>query len=328
MQQVQLSICSDYWVKLGVPTLIKETLEKFLVVALAAVVSVSCSRDRSVSEGRPGGGPVAAMTSAAPAMAPPPELSPALNDLASADLLSRSFADFVSPIDASVGIVAVPVGRRGPVISLGQWKEGPAWSTSKIPLVLAALDEDPERHVTASMQMAITQSDNAAADAVWQSLGPPEEAALKMDKVLRDFGDPTNVESQRLRGPRYSAFGQTTWSLTNQAKFLAAVACSQKAGVVLDLMQQVEPGQRWGLGTISGTRFKGGWGPSVDESRYLIRQFGLIPAAHGLIAVAAAADVNSHTFDGAIPVLDALAHWITTHLSDFPVGVCTSGVGR
>lgn len=326
IKQAQSSTYFDDGARSGMQTMIRKTLVTALVGALAVSGTASCSRGKGASQESSSGEAVAAMTPSAQAITPPPGPSSVLDDLASADLLLRAFAGFVSPVEANVGIVAVPVGRHGPVVSLGQWKEGPAWSTSKVPLVLAALDEDPDHRVTASMEIAIMQSDNTAADTVWQSLGTPEEAAAKMDKVLRNFGDPTNVESRRLRGPNYSAFGQTIWSLANQAKFLAAVACSEKAAPVFNLMQQIEPGQRWGLGSISDTRFKGGWGPSVDESRYLLRQFGLISTAKGMFAVAIGADVNSRTYDSAIPVADALSGWISEHVLDFPAGTCPSEV--
>ena len=70
------------------------------------------------------------------------------------------------------------------------------------------------------MVAAITESDNAAAESIWEGLGDPATAAAEVGKVLHDTGDPTMVESRKLR-PEYTAFGQTDWSLTNQAMFLA-----------------------------------------------------------------------------------------------------------
>lgn len=306
---------------------IRGPLATIAVASLGVLFIASCSRGGNAAPDEAASRESAAATSVAPVTTTPAGPNPSLEDLVAADRLSQDFGSFVSPVDSTVGIVAAPVGRNGPVVLLGEWQEGAAWSTSKVPLVLAALDNDPEHRVTPAIRLAITQSDNTAADEVWQSLGAPDEAAAKMDKVLRDFGDPTKVESRRLRGPRYSAFGQTIWSLANQAKFLAALACSQKAVSVLDLMQQVEPGQRWGLGTLPGAKFKGGWGPSDDESRYLLRQFGLIPSANGLFAVAIAADVNSRSYEGAISAADALSDWISAHLVDFPAGTCPSGTG-
>lgn len=306
-------------------TFARRTLRVVTFGSLIVVVSPSCSQGSGTVQNEENRDDVAAVTSVAPATRTTSDTSLPFKKPAAPERLSEEFATFVSPIDATVGIVAVPVGGDGPVVSLGEWREGAAWSTAKVPLVLAGLDEDPEHRVTAAMELAITKSDNVAADEVWRSLGAPEEAAAKMDKVLRDFGDPTDVESRRLRGPRYSAFGQTIWSLVNQARFLAALACSQRAAPVLDLMRQVEPGQQWGLGAIAGTKFKGGWGPSSDETHYLVRQIGLIPKGSGLVAVATAADVDSRTYEGAIPVANALSGWLSAHLADFPAGSCPLG---
>jgi len=291
-----------------------------VVVVIIAVLTVR--RDSDETSGASRVLPAVSATTSATSLATSPdpsEPSPANDGYAG---LTGDFLNFVSPVEAVVGMAAFPVGGTGPGVSLGQWQEGAAWSTSKVPLVLAALDADPDRQVTTDMQMAITHSDNTAADNVWQSLGTPEEAASKMDLVLRGYGDPTNVESRRLRGPKYSAFGQTIWSLGHQASFLAGVACSPPARPVLDLMRQVEPGQQWGLGRIAGSRFKGGWGPSLDGGRYIIRQFGLVPTESGVVAVAIGADVNSSTYDGAIPAINALANWISAHLAAFPSGNC------
>jgi hypothetical protein len=49
-------------------------------------------------------------------------------------------------------------------------------------------------------------------------------------------------------------------------------------------MGGVVPEQRWGLGTLPGIRFKGGWGPSEDGG-YDVIQVGI--AGEAVIALAA-----------------------------------------
>jgi hypothetical protein len=49
------------------------------------------------------------------------------------------------------------------------------------------------------MTLAITESDNAAAESIWGRLGDPVTAAHKVEDVLRQTGDPTIVQSQRVR---------------------------------------------------------------------------------------------------------------------------------
>jgi beta-lactamase class A len=54
------------------------------------------------------------------------------------------------------------------------------------------------------MRAAITESDNAAAESVWEQLGDPTTAAQKVEQILQDSGDPTTVESRKLR-PEFTA---------------------------------------------------------------------------------------------------------------------------
>src|ERR1700738_4467094 len=57
--------------------------------------------------------------------------------------LATSFAAVEQSVDADVGVAVAAVGRTGTVLTFGGWTSGPAWSTSKVPLVLAALREPP-----------------------------------------------------------------------------------------------------------------------------------------------------------------------------------------
>jgi hypothetical protein len=62
------------------------------------------------------------------------------------------------------------------------------------------------------------------------------------------------------------------------------------------LMGNVEGDQRWGLGLLPDSRFKGGWGPSLSGD-YLVRQMGLVQTSRGMTAVALAAAPASGLFD-------------------------------
>ena len=148
------------------------------------------------------------------------------------------------------------------------------------------LAEENPPTVTDSMAAAITESDNAAAELIWERLGDPVTAAHKVEAVLRQYGDPTTVEWRKVR-PEFTAFGQTIWSLTDQARFTAAAVCDSSNAQIFALMGQVEGGQSWGLGVIPDTRFKGGWGPSPTGS-YLVRQLGVLKSPAGSAAVAVA----------------------------------------
>lgn len=51
--------------------------------------------------------------------------------------LLSAFADLADSIPATIGLAAAPIGSPKQVVSLGAWKSGAAWSTSKVPLVVA-----------------------------------------------------------------------------------------------------------------------------------------------------------------------------------------------
>jgi hypothetical protein len=257
---------------------------------------------------------------------PAPNSGPALSS-AGTEPLSADFSQFSRSVPGIVGLAAVAVGGDGTVLSLGGWDSGPAWSTAKVPLVLAKMQEDQFSTITAAMRAAITASDNDSAKEIWASMGTPQEAALKMERVLRAVGDPTIVEYRAMRAAEgYTAFGQTTWSLADQAKFMSGIACDPGAVPLLELMGQVDPDQRWGLGQIPDTRFKGGWGPSLS-GQYLVRQVGLVPTPNGTVAVAVAAEPNvglgPEGLSNGEQALDALANWIAAHLGDLPAGHCS-----
>ena len=187
----------------------------------------------------------------------------------------NSFHALSSRLSAEVGIAIASVGSSP--VCLGTWSSGVAWSTSKVPLVIAASRAGVGSHELVAQ--TITQSDNAAAEELWSRLGDPASAAQQVQDVIREAGDPaTVVESRRLR-EGYTAFGQTKWSLADQARFAAGLAQVAEASAVVDLMRGLATDHRWGL-AAKGFAAKGGWGPGLAED-YLVRQFGIIPTASG-----------------------------------------------
>ena len=234
--------------------------------------------------------------------------------------LAADFARLETKLHAVAGIAVSAVGNGQAPIMLGDWEHGPAWSTIKVPLIIAALRQENPPTVTDAMTAAITESDNAAAESIWASLGDPVTAARKVEAVLRQTGDSTTVQSQKVR-PEFTAFGQTDWSLTDQARFTSVAVCDSANAPVFALMGRVQPDQRWGIGTVPGAQFKGGWGPSPTGS-YLVRQLGVLPALNGRIAVALAAQPASGKFDDGTAALDEMASWLTAHLGALPAGQC------
>jgi hypothetical protein len=170
------------------------------------------------------------------------------------------------------------------------------------------------------MKAAITESDNTAAESLWDELGNPTTAAEQVQQILQQTGDPTTVESRRLR-PEFTAFGQTMWSLVNQVRFTASAFCDSENEPIFSLMGRVKPDQSWGIGNIGGARFKGGWGPS-PSGRYLVRQIGVLTVPAGEVAVAIAAEPASGSFDDGTKDLDEVAKWLTKHLGALPAAEC------
>jgi hypothetical protein len=251
---------------------------------------------------------------------PPPSGMPAPAPGASPEL-AADFAALQATLNGTVGLgLAAVGGGDGDPILLGDWQTGPAWSTIKVPLVIAALRGEHAPELDDAMTKAITESDNAAAESIWASLGAPAAAAAAVQDVLSQSGDPTVVESRRVR-PEYTAFGQTTWPLTDQTRYTAVALCDPRNAPVLELMGRIEGDQRWGIGTIPDAKFKGGWGPAPSGS-YLVRQLGIIPTPGGMTAIAVAAEPNSGSFSDGIEMLNQVSAWLSAHLAELPSGHC------
>ena len=185
--------------------------------------------------------------------------------------------------------MAVQALAGGPIETHGELSESRAWSTMKVPVVVAALtaghaDWD-------AIEAAITRSDNEAALLLWQGL---DDGPAEVEAVLRRAGD-DRTTLEREPDPRgHSSFGRTVWLLRSALTFYAALARGELLPApdterVLDAMGRIVPEQRWGLGRVPGIRFKGGWGPSEQpEGGYEVIQVGITGAR--VIAVAARAE--------------------------------------
>jgi hypothetical protein len=220
------------------------------------------------------------------------------------------FERLAATIPATIGVAVAAPGAAGALV-LGSWSGGVAWSTIKVPLALAALRSD-QRRARALAVKAITESDNPASERLWSLLGEPVDAARRVQAVIGESGDAvTVVESRRLR-PGFTAFGQTQWTLEGQARFAAQLRYLPGASAVIDLMQRVTTGQRWGL-AAKGVAAKGGWGPGV-AGEYLVRQFGIVPIQSGHVGVALAAETRDGAFDTGVEALNAVTDWLVSHL--------------
>ena len=188
----------------------------------------------------------------------------------------------------------------------------------KIPVAIAAVTQaggHPSQATLGQMRLAITQSDNNAAMAIWAGLGSPTTAAAQTQAVLRQGRDTTTVVPSQVLRPGYTPFGQSNWSLTAQATFAASLPCMSNTSQVLDLMGQITSSQRWGIGTLANTvAFKGGWGPGTGGA-YLVRQMAVVRLGDGTrIGLALAARPADGSFNTGISDLNAMAGWVAANI--------------
>ena len=188
-----------------------------------------------------------------------------------------------------MGLAIGPL-QGGPIETRGELRGSRAWSTMKVPVIVAAIAVG--RADWDAVEAAITRSDNAAALRLWEQL---DDGAAQVEAVLRRAGDDVTT-LEREPDPRgYSSFGRTLWSLTAAVTFYSALARSELVSPedterVLDAMGRIVPEQRWGLGAaIPPMPFKGGWGPSESpDGGYEVIQVGI--AGPSVIAIAARAE--------------------------------------
>ncbi len=235
-----------------------------------------------------------------------------------ADELRGDFERFASKRPGEVAVAWAPVGSRHEAQTLGQVRDEDAWSTAKVPLGVARLrlaGGKLNEKTFDVLRRAITNSDNAAARILWQGLGTPEEAVALMEKVLRETGDETTTFSRE-------AFGRSMWTVSNQAQFVAGLPCIADGPTVLDLMDEINPDHRWGLGAVNPqVQFKGGWG--IGKNGLLVRQLGVVSTAEGS-RIGIAVTTTPHTKDMAVAAsnLEATARWLLERLGPGDGGGC------
>ena len=87
--------------------------------------------------------------------------------------MGAEFTQLENSLHAKMGIAVSAVGNGQVPWTWGDWQEGPAWSTVKVPLVIAAYRQAETAASYRQMKAAITESDNAAAESLWEQLGDP-----------------------------------------------------------------------------------------------------------------------------------------------------------
>lgn len=294
------------------------TSTRLAALVAIALTAVACTIGDagSVAPSAPGSPQGSASTRSGAPAAPSSSSAPRPADPLRA-VLDRAVARI--PGQASVGVAG-----GGRVVTAGNVTALPAWSTSKVPLVMAALERTPEPAVTADMRAAVTRSDNAAAEAIWESLGAPAKAGIAVQQVLRRGGDAeTVVQFSKVR-PEYSAFGQTQWNDGPAAIFASRLPCSPSGRSAAELMREVDANQQWGVYGLRGAQsvaVKGGWGPGTDGV-YVVRQLAVVQTPRGYTGLMLSVRPADGSFASGKDALTRLAETVRAQLGALPVATC------
>lgn len=218
------------------------------------------------------------------------------------------------------GSAGIAFSDGATTFSAGDVSPAAAWSTIKVPIAIAALRNDPSQ--STNVEAAIQWSDNAAAEALWGSLGALDQAGLVTGSVLSEGGVQVSVNTVVTRSG-FSSFGQTMWSTYDQARFAANLGCISGSAPILQNMAMVEPSQSWGIGQLPQAKFKGGWGPDPDGF-YSARQFGLTtdPVTGQSSALAIFVKSGSGNFNDAQMMANALISEIQIVIPQAPTTSC------
>lgn len=253
-----------------------------------------------------------------------PSTSTGSADARTSKTVKASFATLQRSLNGPAGVVVFRVGatgKQGPLLEVGELRTGVAWSTSKVPVTVAALKRSSSTTTKSRARAAITRSANAAAEKLWSGLGKPTTAAKRTQAVIRVAGDSTTkIESRRVRAG-FTAFGQTTWTMVDQARFAAGLTCRTEAKATVTLMRAITPSQAFGVGTIKrNTAYKGGWGPV--SGGYLVRQMAVITMPDGASFGVAIGVRSRDGYTRGTKDLTRIATWLSPQLSRLDGGTC------
>ena len=243
---------------------------------------------------------------------------------------AKSFAHLAAELPGRIELAVMPVGESSASVVLGGNATAHGWSTTKVLVLSALLKAGGANGLTSEEQVlaraAITQSDNQSILDLFTDLEQIEGglvgASDYMDTLLRESGDDsTVVATSTPPPPAVTTFGQTEWSPSEAVRFFGALdqGCllsAQETGYLLDLMEQIEPSESWGLGSASFSvpvAFKGGWGPQPSGS-YLVRQSGIVDVgSNSAVAVAMVAFPTGSgiaSFETGTQMLTETARWL------------------
>jgi hypothetical protein len=244
---------------------------------------------------------------------------------------AASFGRLQATLPGPVDVALAPLGSSSTVL-LGQDTPAHGWSTTKVPVLVALLRARGDQGLTATQQawarLAITQSDNQSILNLFGDLETIEgglgRASDYVGQLFRQSGDTQTVVATAPPPPGgVTTFGQTEWAPTEASKFFRALGdgcllSKSESDSVIQLMEQIEPSESWGLGSGGfnvPVAFKGGWGPEPSGS-YLVRQSGIIDAGspHAVAVSIVALPPGSNSFGVGTDMLTRTAQWLRDQL--------------
>ena len=236
-----------------------------------------------------------------------------------------------------VGVAVSAPGNKqiSEVKTAGSWNGGRAWSTIKVPLSIAAIQENVSTgevtepygtscnppSLSSAVYDAITQSDNCAAWWLWEALGGDgSSTADKVTKILRAGGDSSTTVNGTRNDGKYLTSGKTNWSLADQVIFAANMSSIDGSSEVLSKMiiHNASDGSH-GLASNYTSMVKGGWG---DADGAATRQFGLVKLKNGECSAVAIGTNQGSNFS----MLDKIVKILLNHEDDLPAGKCPEGL--
>jgi hypothetical protein len=248
---------------------------------------------------------------------------------------TASFARLSSTLPGRVELAVVPLGA-GSAQVLGADTPAHGWSTTKVPVLVALLKARGAQGLSASEQLlahsAITESNNESILDLFGDLervrGGLVGASAYTQELFSSSGDNETVVATAPPPPgAVTTFGQTEWRPSEAVKFFRALGndcllSPTQTSYVLNLMENVEPSESWGLGSagFSSVAFKGGWGPEASGA-YLVRQSGIVDvgSSRGVaVSIVAFPPAGSSSFSAGTQMLTETAVWLRHELRLVP----------
>lgn len=296
-----------------------------LGAALTGAIAYAATRPQN---GRPAPPPPVASSGSRPSATPSASTLPTADPASAPSLpeLEAAVAEIEARHWVNLGVAIAPLSPVGQArmaaYEAGTIRNGEAWATIDIAIALAVKREPKQpEDLNYLLNRAIIESSPAADDALWSFLGSAEDASDKVEAILREAGDVTTVVRSTSSDPQVPAYATSLWSNREQARFGAAIYCMPGTWTVMNRMDDQPAADRWGLGRLPRTQFKGGSGTQPNGT-VLLRQFGAVTLGDGSrVGVGLAAVARSGGESAAKEAANELADALYNHATGF-AGSC------